>query len=157
MKRFIVTLLIAGLVPCSPGFSETGPPAPSSRERCPVCGMFVAKYPDWIGTVVFEDGETVYFDGAKDLFKYYFNLSRYAPGKTVKDIRSIQVTEYYDVRPIDARSAWYVIGSDVYGPMGRELVPFETEAEARDFVKDHGGTRTVRFHEVTPALIESLD
>jgi nitrous oxide reductase accessory protein NosL len=34
-------------------------------------------------------------------------------------------------------SAYYVLGSDIYGPMGRELIPFEKEADAKEFIKDH--------------------
>ena len=67
------------------------------------------------------------------------------------------VTEYYSVSRIDARAAWYVIGSDTLGPMGHELVPLTTQAEAEEFQRDHQGKRIVRFDEVTPALLEQLD
>ena len=67
------------------------------------------------------------------------------------------MTEYYGVTRIDARAAWYVIGSDTLGPMGHELVPLTTQAEADDFLKDHKGKRIVRFDDVTPALLENLD
>jgi nitrous oxide reductase accessory protein NosL len=50
-----------------------------------------------------------------------------------------------------------VIGSDTLGPMGHELVPLASEAEAREFLKDHHGRRVLRFDEVTPALLEQLD
>ena len=41
---------------------------------------------------------------------------------------------------IDGRSAHYVVGSDVTGPMGKELIPFATREAALEFSKDHGGT-----------------
>ena len=47
-------------------------------DKCPVCGMFVYKYPDWTAEIIFEEGAVFYFDGAKDFFKFYFNL-RYFP------------------------------------------------------------------------------
>jgi nitrous oxide reductase accessory protein NosL len=59
--------------------------------------------------------------------------------------------------PIDGREAWYVLGSDVYGPMGRELIPFEKEADAKEFMKDHAGKTLIRFNDVTPDLIKGLD
>jgi nitrous oxide reductase accessory protein NosL len=136
---------------------ETRPVKPSPKDKCPVCGMFVAKYPDWIGEIIFDDASVFFFDGAKDLFKYYFNLSKYSPKKDKSQIAAIYVTEYYDVDFIDARDAYYVLGGDVYGPMGRELIPFRTQSDAEEFVKDHKGKEIVRFQDVTPALIQSLD
>ncbi len=49
---------------------------PSPKDKCPVCGMFVVKYPDFVGEIVFKDGSYAVFDGAKDMFKYYLELSR---------------------------------------------------------------------------------
>ena len=48
--------------------------------------MFVAKYPDWLAQIIFKDGTTFFFDGTKDMFKFYFNLQRYSPKKKVEDI-----------------------------------------------------------------------
>ena len=132
-------------------------PTPGAKETCPVCGMFVALYPDWTATVLYQDGHAHHFDGAKDLFKYLLNLPKYAPGHQQADIAAIGVTEYFGVTRIDARAAWYVIGSDVLGPMGHELIPLATQAEAEDFQRDHKGKRRVRFDEVNPALLEQLD
>ncbi len=132
-------------------------PAPGSRDTCPVCGMFVALYPDWTATVLYKDGHAHHFDGAKDLFNYLLNLPKYAPGHAEADIAAIGVTEYYGVTRIDARSAWYVIGSDTLGPMGHELVPLATQAEAEEFLKDHRGQRIVRFTNVDLKLLENLD
>ena len=42
---------------------------------------------------------------------------------------------------INAKDAFYVVGSDAIGGMGApELVPFGTAEEAQDFVAIHGGT-----------------
>jgi hypothetical protein len=49
--------------------------------------MFVAKYPDWLAQMVFKDGSSAHFDGAKDMFKYLFNLKKYNPSKTTEDIQ----------------------------------------------------------------------
>jgi nitrous oxide reductase accessory protein NosL len=127
------------------------------KDKCPVCGMFVAKYPDFAAQIQFRDGATLHFDGAKDMFKYYLNLSRYAPGKKTADICAVFVTDYYDLTMMDGLTAYYVLGSDVYGPMGRELVPFAKESKARDFRKDHRGKSIIRFREVTPAVLRPLD
>lgn len=127
------------------------------KDKCPVCGMFVAKYPDFAARIQFRDGSTVHFDGAKDMFKYYLNVPRYTPGKKTTDITAIYVTNYYDLTVVNGLTAYYVIGSDVYGPMGRELIPFAKESEARDFMKDHRGNTIIRFHDVRQATLKPLD
>ncbi|AOY59305.1 nitrous oxide reductase accessory protein NosL [Desulfococcus multivorans] len=133
------------------------PPKPSPEEKCPVCGMFVGKYPDWIGVITFKDGRRHYFDGAKDLFKYLFDIETYNSRQKVADIRDIHVTDYYDMKFIDARAAFYVMGSDVYGPMGRELIPLSNRPDAETFMKDHKGIRILQFNEITPEIIRRLD
>jgi nitrous oxide reductase accessory protein NosL len=132
-------------------------PKPGPRDTCPVCGMFVAKYQEWVATVVYEDGHADHFDGAKDLFKYLLNMEQYAAGRKAAQIRAIGVTGYYAGELIDARDAVYVAGSDVYGPMGHELVPHADGAEADGFMKDHAGQRKLAFGEVTPGFIAGID
>ncbi len=130
---------------------------PANGDKCPVCGMFVAKYPDFAAQVQFRNGTVLHFDGTKDLFKCYQNLPRYSPGRKQGDIVAIFVTGYYSLAPIDAYSAWFVAGSDVFGPMGRELIPFQEEADAREFMKDHKGKSLLRFKDITPAIVKELD
>lgn len=132
-------------------------PKPTAKDKCPVCGMFVAKYPDWVMVILFKDNSPAFFDGAKDMFKYLFCLKRYDPAKKKEDIKDILVKDYYRLSFIDARKAWYVIGSDIYGPMGRELIPLEREADAREFLNDHKGSKILRFSEITPEVVKTLD
>jgi len=126
-------------------------------DRCPVCGMFVYKYPKWVAQIVFQDGTTYFYDGAKDMFKHIFDTHKYTPGQSADQIKAIYVTDYYEVELIEAKPAYYVIGSDVLGPMGHELLPFKDQESAQEFLEDHKGKSILRFDEVTPALIESLD
>ncbi|MGJ5819142.1 nitrous oxide reductase accessory protein NosL [Paludibaculum fermentans] len=130
---------------------------PGLRDLCPVCGMIVAKYPNWVATVAWKDGHAHHFDGARDLFRFLQALPKYAPNRKRSDIRLIAVTEFYDLKQISAEEAYYVIGSDVMGPMGHELVPFSTKADAEDFLKDHRARRILRFREVTPELLTRLE
>lgn len=154
--RILWTLaLLTGLLPAWAG--EVNTPSPGPRDLCPVCGMLVAKYPSWAATVLYRDGHAHHFDGAKDLFKYLHELARYAPGHRQEDIAAIAVTEYYELRRIDARQAFYVIGSDVRGPMGHELVPLATREDAEEFLRDHRGRRILTFKEVTREVPHNLD
>ena len=131
--------------------------SPAAKDRCPVCGMFVAKYPDWIAQIRFADEVTVFFDGAKDFFKYYFRMDSYHPGRSKGDAAALYVTDYYSMQAIDATTASFVLGSDVYGPMGHELIPFANPEDAEAFRRDHHGRQIVPFSAVTPELMKRLD
>jgi copper chaperone NosL len=132
-------------------------PPPGPRDTCPVCGMIVAKYPEWVATVLYDDGFAVHFDGAKDFFKYLQDMEKYAPDRSLEQIVGMGVTEYYGLKLVDARAADYVIGSDIYGPMGHELIPLQTQVDADDFLKDHHGLRQVGFDDVTMDMLTGLD
>ena len=157
-SRILVTLCLLGfLLPAPLGAADNEMPKPTAKDKCPVCGMFVAKYPDWLAAVRFRDGSHVFFDGPKDLFKYLHDPRKYDPARRPEDIRAVAVMDYYGLTWIDARKAWFVLGSDVYGPMGRELIPLERETDAREFMRDHKGMRIIRYSEATPEVIKSLD
>lgn len=148
----------AVLLAIATGLARASDPVkPTTKDKCPVCGMFVYKYPDWLAEIIFKDGTVVFFDGAKDMMKYYFNLKKYSPGKSIRDIAAIYVNEYYEMKLIDARKAFFVTGSDVYGPMGHELLPLNTKEDASAFMIDHRGKKVLRFEEITPAVILKLD
>jgi nitrous oxide reductase accessory protein NosL len=128
----------------------------SSQVRCAVCGMFVAKYPNWLAQVHYDDQkQTKFFDGVKDMMVFYFNPERFeAPPR--ESIKNIYVKDYYSLKWFSANDAFYVIGSDVYGPMGHELIPFESKGAAESFLKDHHGKEIITFGDITPELIDSL-
>lgn len=137
--------------------AEKAPPAPSARDKCAVCGMFVAPYPNWLGVIVYKDGGRFFFDGPKDLFTYYLAPEKYGSARKQADIADIYVTDYYSVAAIDGRKAFFVIGSDVRGPMGKEPVPFAKKTDADGFLKDHHGKMVLSFDEITPATLKSLE
>jgi copper chaperone NosL len=153
----LTTMVYLGLAGNAVWGAEITPGKLSPRDKCPVCGMFVAKYPDFVAQITLQDGTTVFFDGVKDMLKYYFDIAQYNPGKTKADIAAIFVTDYYKMKSIDGFQAWYVAGSDVYGPMGRELIPFQDEAAAKEFQADHKGKEIFKLKDITPELVKSLD
>ena len=132
-------------------------PAPDARATCPVCGMFVANYPYWVASARFRDGRTLHFDGGKDLWKFLLDVPRWAAGRTAADVAVAGVTTYYDNERVAADRAWYVIGSDVLGPMGHELVPHASEADAAEFMTDHKGRRILQAADITLPLLGGLD
>ena len=127
------------------------------NAKCPVCGMFVAKFQNWAGEIEAKDGTHYYFDGVKDMMKFHFEPDRYDVPLKPGQIEAVRVSDYYELAPIDAKKAWYVIGSNVYGPMGDELIPFRSKVDAEIFSKDHFGKSIVSFEEIDAKLIHGLD
>lgn len=156
-RCLLAAIALLWLPPALAAPPARGVPNPGAMDLCPVCGMLVAKYPNWVAVVVYKDGHAHFFDGAKDFFKFIAAPQKYDAGHQPDSVEGLWVTEFYGLTRVDARKAFYVIGSDVLGPMGHELVPLESEADARDFLREHRGTRVVTFDQVSPALISGVD
>ncbi len=124
------------------------------KVKCPVCGMFVAKYPKWAALIT-ENAHTHYFDGVKDMMKFYIFDVDFPYDRS--KVSHIEVTDFYTLKAIDAKKAFYVVGSDVFGPMGNELIPFLTKDAAQNFMRDHSGDQIIMFNEITPKLVMGLD
>lgn len=113
------------------------------------CGMNVLEHDGPKGQIILSGiNEAIWFSSARDAVA--FTMLQDEP----KNIAAIYVSDMA-VAPsweqpgaenwIDARTAFYVIGSNRRGGMGvAEAVPFSTEAAARDFAALHGG-EIVRF------------
>ncbi len=158
MKNLLIVITVLLFVITAEIGSSAGLKAgePVNKEsRCPVCGMFVAKYPQWLTQINMSDGSAEIFDGVKDLMAYYFAPQQFgaAAGNTVDEIF---VKDYYSQKWIDGKKAIFVLGSDVYGPMGHELIPFDSQAGAENFFKDHHGKNIYSFAEITPDVVEAL-
>ncbi len=120
----------------------------TKEDKCPVCGMLLYKYPRWISRIEYND-KNVSFDGIKDMMKYYFEHPN--------NIKDMLVQEYYTQKVIYAKKAYYVMGSDVYGPMGNELIAFKDEESAKRFYLDHKGKKILKFDEIKPEAVYKLD
>lgn len=151
MRSLTAVLLAVLLLPVAAFAGEWPPVVPSAKDKCPVCGMVSAAFPDFLSQIIFADGSYVTFDGPKDMFRY---LLRRKDGKT---IGVIYVKDYYSLNYIDARQAFFVTGSDVYGPMGKELIPFSDKEDAKVFKKDHRGREILHFKDVTAEKLNQPD
>jgi nitrous oxide reductase accessory protein NosL len=123
--------------------------------RCSVCGMYIAKFDNWLAQIHLADETVLYFDGAKDLLVFYFDPGEYSTAAP-EDIKEIWVKDYYSLQWLDGRSAFYVIGSDIYGPMGKEFIPFATREAADSFLRDHKGEKVLLFSEISNDLVQSM-
>lgn len=122
----------------------------TKEDKCPICGMFVYKFPRWASVIYLQDKKHLAFDGMKDLMKYYLKN---------KDLKysKILTRDYYTQKIIDAKNAYFVMGSDVLGPMGNELIAFEDLENAKEFKLDHKGINILQFNAIDNDIICKLD
>ena len=138
-------------------------------QKCPVCGMVIGG-PDrqgvtvtckdgrvfgfqGIAAAVFKDGHVVGFDGASCLFVYNSIPQKY--DVDVRDIRRQFVTDFVSKKISDLSKTFLVLGSNVKGPMGYELIPFISKEEAARFSSENEGKWIVQLHEVGKGKVES--
>lgn len=155
MKKTLLLIAFLSILLHKTLFAENLTPSP--KTKCPVCGMFVNKYKDFLAIIALKNGEALYFDGAKDFFKFYLNPSKYKKDIKKEHFDKLYVTDYYMLKLVDAKQAYFVIGSDIYGPMGKELIPFEKYDDANVFMKDHKGVRILKFYQVNELVLKGLD
>jgi copper chaperone NosL len=146
-------LLLAGLAACEPA-EEAKAPAPQELTREAIghyCNMIVADHLGPKAQIHLADREApLWFSSARDAIA--FTLLPEEP----KNVTAIYVNDMgqasWDAPEadtwIDAKTAWYVLGSAKSGGMGApEAVPFKDQAAAESFVAEHGG-RVVAFSEI---------
>ena len=93
------------------------------------------------------DGQTLSFDTPRCALDEWKNGK--AAGKTLR------VQEYYDRTWRDASTVRFLVGGDVTGPMGPDLVPVDP-AHATKFIQDHAAERALTLDEITPAVLAGL-
>ncbi len=160
-KSLIIILFLT--IGCMQGQEESVKPVKVTPEdRDPIDGMYVAKYPAWKAEIVLKNGSAVKFMCPKHMFEYYHNVNYYMGKdhveylKSREDVAAMFVTDYTTKRWIDARSAHYVVDSDIKSPMGDDLIPFSKKEEAENFMMDHGGWITT-FDNVDKELLKKLE
>ncbi|TPJ54817.1 nitrous oxide reductase accessory protein NosL [Mesorhizobium sp. B2-6-4] len=146
--RLGLTLLAGSLIAIAG--CQRGPdkmPAPFAMTEDAMgryCGMNILEHPGPKGQVILAKyDEPIWFSSARDAIA--FTMLPEEP----KDIRAVYVSDMakapnWDNPGIDnwvnAKDAFFVIGSDRKGGMGTaEAVPFSSSESARAFAKEHGG------------------
>lgn len=129
------------------------PPFPLTEEAMGrYCGMNVLEHAGPKGQIILQHiPEAIWFSSARDTLA--FTMLPEEP----RDIAAIYVSDMGKAPSwdepgaenwVDAKKAFFVIGSSQRGGMGaEEAVPFSVESDAKVFAEKHGG-RLVRFDEM---------
>jgi copper chaperone NosL len=117
------------------------------EPRCKHCGMKIDSGSPWRTDLVLPDGSAISFDTPRCAFTSWRKGATTAAGARAQD--------YYDRSWKKADDLRFVLGGDVVGPMGPDLVPVDP-ARAMKFIQDHGADRALRHDEVTLEVLSSM-
>ncbi len=139
------------------GLDMLAPKSIPADARCPVCGMYPARFPRWAAQTVFKDGASHYFDSPVDLIAFLQKIDRFNKRYAQKDIAVSYVTDFETGQWIEVGNAFFVHGSTAFGPMRTADLPaFSTRQSADAFARNRNG-KVLTFTQVTPELIQSMN
>ncbi|MDI1270729.1 MAG: nitrous oxide reductase accessory protein NosL [Polaromonas sp.] len=151
--------VVAPPVPHDPksGLGLHAPRPVPADARCPVCGMYPARSPEWAAQVIFDNGDTQFFDSPLSLFTYLQDVGRYTRGRQTSEVAASYVTDASSGAWIRATNAVYVSGSSAAGPMRAGNLPaFSSAALAQRFVSARGGV-LLEAGQISPQLLQNLN
>ena len=117
-----------------------------NKDQCPVCQMYPARYPKNRCQVTTSDKTIHHFCSTQCLFQFLKDPKRFV-NKDVEPMM-IWVTDYPSGSWISAKTAYYLVGSRIQGPMGHEAFAFDKSSEALSLSRQEGGN-VVTFPEVS--------
>ena len=136
---------------------NNSPAAIESGDECHLCGMVITEFPGPKGEL-FEGRQSHVrkFCSTRDLMSWYLQPENKPNSKEiyVHDMSRSDWNSPNDDHLINAREAWFVVGSAMKGAMGPTLASFAQKADAEAFVSSHGG-QTLGFEGITMAILNT--
>lgn len=153
MKKIILALVMMSSLVFSYEMDFT------KDTECVVRHFKVYKDPLWVSKIELQNGKKVFFSSPKSMFEFYFRPGNWfhVGVKNEADFKDVLVTDYNTAKPIEARGAFFVYGSNKHSPAGDDLVPFDSYKEATEFAKNNNGKRVLGFKEVSLALVNLIN
>ena len=118
-----------------------------NEARCKHCGMRIDPTSAWRAELIGEAGNVTAFDTPRCA------LTSWRSGTT--PAKTIRVQEYYDRKTREGGELRFVVGGDVVGPMGPDLVPVDPSRSSK-FIQDHGADRALKLDEITSQVLASV-
>lgn len=168
MKRFNVyflfILIVSLLGACSDKSNQETvihkAVAIESADECHLCGMYISNFNGPKGEIfkknfitegpINERSKVYKFCSTRDLFSFYLDPEnkRNVGTLLVHDMSKMPWDSINDEFFIDAKTAWFISGSNKTGAMGKTLASFSQKEDAQAFAKEFGG-QVLSFQEVT--------
>ncbi|MDI3275894.1 nitrous oxide reductase accessory protein NosL [Pseudomonas sp. MDT1-16] len=123
-------------------------------DECHVCGMIINGFPGPKGEVVEPAGIKKFCSTAEMIGWWLQPENHHGDSKLyVHDMGRSPWNAPDDAHLIDAKDAFYVVGTQLKGAMGVVLASFSGREAAEKLAAEQGG-RLLRFSEITPALLQ---
>lgn len=144
---WLLLLGLLSLAGCSESTTQTVAERPAAvhmenSDECHVCGMAITGFPGPKGEVITEKQQQVHkFCSTKDMFSWVLQPENSKRDNTlyVHDMAQTEWDNPADTALIDARKAFFVIGSERNGAMGPTLASFADKVDADGFAAEFGG------------------
>lgn len=165
-KRLIILFLVSFIIlfssftiltACSPGKAKLPPPRKvTSTTTSKLCGMFLKQYPGPESQIIYRNGKTYFFCDTVELFEWIHLKSVAVRVPLVMYVQDMAHNswEHPDDNFINAKNAYYVIGSKRMGCMGPTFVSFSSRTAAGKFIEKYGG-KIYKFNEITVKMINN--
>ena len=153
LAQALLALSVAALAACSNADGAARGPVDFSRDTaCSLDGMILMDYPGPKAQIQYEQGDPDFFCDTIEMFAIFLKPEQQ------KRVRAVYVQDMGQAdwnQPqghwVDAKTAFYVVGSKRRGSMGPTIASFAREQDARALVASEGG-RVLPFAEVRPEM-----
>ena len=152
--RLLAALVMCTLLPaCNKAPVQLAAIEPAKTTACSLDGMLLMDYHGPKGQIQYDKGKTDFFCDTVEMVSTYLNPEQQ---KRVMGVFTQDMGKADWNKPaghwIDARSAYYVLGSKRTGSMGPTLATFAQVADAEAFAKQYGG-KVLSFKALTPEMV----
>jgi copper chaperone NosL len=152
-RRWSTCLAAMLLVACTQSKSPLAALEPGADTACTLDGMTLEDFPGPKAQIHYADGQPEFFCDLIELFAVVLlpEQKRHLLGIFVQDAGK---TDWNQPKGnwIEAKSAFFVVGSRKTGSMGATFGAFSSAEMAAQFVEKEGG-RVLRFAQITPAMV----
>lgn len=147
-------IFFAMLTACSKPSAPVAPQEITAGTSCSLDGMTLADFPGPKGQIHYATGNPDFFCDTFELFSIYLQPEQ---KKSITGIFTQDMGKTDWEKPqgnwIDAKQAFYVLGSKKTGSMGPTLAAFALHQDAEKFATEFGG-KVLRFDQVTSDMVD---
>lgn len=147
-------VFLFGVAACGETSRTVQPLEIADSTACSLDGMVLKDYPGPKGQIHYEEGEPDWFCDTVEMFSVYLKPEQ---RKRVVAIWTQDMAKASWDQPknnwIDAKSAFFVVGSKRKGSMGPTIASFAVQTDAAAFSQQFGG-KVLRFEEVQPQMVD---
>lgn len=154
--RVLISGLLTAMLLAACGETARVTPAqePGADTVCSLDGMSLQDFPGPKAQIHYDQGAPDFFCDVREMFSIFLRPEQQ---KRVVALYTQDMGQADWTQPrghwIDARTAFYVVGSRKTGSMGPAIASFATERDAQTFAQKEGG-KVLRFDQVTPDIAD---